>query len=233
MVSVSLPKHDVVGTGTRALEAGALALACALVGAYGVRAAAAGAFEWWLLPALVAGALAADVASGLVHWFADTWGSDSLPVLGRRLLRPFRVHHANPEDLLLRDFLDCNGDVALLACLPLLGAFFAPAPLAAFLFALGAVSLPTNQVHQWAHRPEPPRAVAWLQRRGAILSRESHARHHRAPYAANYCIATGWCNGALEALGFFRALERAVTLATGAEPRAHDCVTTEMVGDAT
>ena len=30
---------------------------------------------------------------------------------------------------------------------------------------------PTNQVHQWAHMPSPPRLVRWLQARGVILGR--------------------------------------------------------------
>lgn len=230
-MSVSLPKHDVMGRGTRALEAGSLALAGALLLTHVLRAAVGGVeLAWWLPLALAAGAVTADLASGLVHWFADTWGSDSMPLLGRRLVRPFRVHHANPEDLLERDFVDCNGDVALLACLPLAGAFAAPPPLAAFLFALGAVSLPTNQVHQWAHRTDPPRLVAWLQRRGAILSHTAHARHHRAPHTSHYCIATGWCNRALGACGFFRGLERGITALTGIEPRAHAGVRTARAG---
>ncbi len=48
-------------------------------------------------------------------------GPRELPVLGRRFLRPFRVHHINPHDFLRRDFIDCNGDVAMLV-LPMLAA---------------------------------------------------------------------------------------------------------------
>ena len=65
---------------------------------------------------------AADFGSGLVHWAADTWGRDDLPVIGRRLLVPFRVHHVNPDDFLRRRFVDTNGDVAFLAVPVLLGA---------------------------------------------------------------------------------------------------------------
>jgi ubiquitin-conjugating enzyme E2 variant len=73
-------------------------------------------------------------------------------------------------------------------------------------------------VHQWAHQPTPPRVVAWLQRAGLILGRAQHARHHTRR-TSHYCIATGWCNPALGAVGFFRALEGALTRATGIEPR--------------
>jgi ubiquitin-conjugating enzyme E2 variant len=226
MHSEALPKHDVMGPATRALEAGSIALAVGLAGASAFRLAShTSLFEWWLPLALVAGAVAADFASGIVHWTADTWGRESLPFFGPRFLRPFRIHHVNPDDILERDFVDLNGDVALLAC-PVLAAA-AVTPLgedlgqfaSVFLAALGAFSLPTNQVHQWAHRAEPPRAVAWLQRRGWILSRSVHLGHHTEPFTTRYCIATGWCNSLLERIGFFPRLERAITRVTGAVPR--------------
>jgi hypothetical protein len=134
----ALPEHDVVGPVTRALEAGSLALA--------------------------AGAIAADLVSGIVHWTADTWGRESLAFFGPRFLRPFRIDHVNPDDILERGFVDCNGDVALLAC---------PVPLLAAVTPLVG-------------------------------------------------IATGWCNSALEALGVFPALERAISTLTGLEPRSDE-----------
>jgi ubiquitin-conjugating enzyme E2 variant len=90
------------------------------------------------------------------------------------------------------------------------------------LIAFSATSLPTNQVHQWAHMPAPPAAIVWLQQRQIILSRDAHARHHQEPYISNYCIATGWCNRHLSALGFFPACERLVTRCFGIEPRADE-----------
>lgn len=56
-------------------------------------------WAWWIPLALAGGIAAADLGSGLVHWGADTWGRDDLPVIGQRLLVPFRVHHVNPDDL--------------------------------------------------------------------------------------------------------------------------------------
>jgi len=170
----------------------------------------------------------ADFASGLVHWSADTWGNESMPLLGKRFLRPFRIHHLNPDDFLLRDFVDTNGDVSMLL-LPLLVATActpadSPHTVAAILFAVAfaAGSCLTNQVHQWAHMPRPPRLVRVLQHHGIILGRDAHERHHAPPFARNYCIATGWLNAPLTAVGFFPSLERLVTLSTGLRPREDD-----------
>jgi len=162
-----------------------------------------------------------------VHWGADTWFSETMPVLGRRFLRPFRVHHVNPDDFLRRDFIDCNGDVAMLNIPFLTVALMLPGStigwatsLALLTFAI--VSLPTNQVHQWAHMPSPPPLVQWLQRQGVILSTEAHGSHHCAPYVANYCIATGWCNRWLTAIDFFPVCERLITRVAGLQPRADE-----------
>ena len=224
-----LARHDDFSPLRRALSVASIAAAVVLLAWHLSRTwAALFAPAWWLVPAGLAGVVAADFLSGLVHWAADTWGSETMPVVGRRLLHPFRVHHANPHDFLRRRFVDTNGDVALLV-VPVLAAALA-LPLdsrpglaaAAFLGAFAAVGLLTNQVHQWAHMPRPPAVVRLLQRGRLILTREAHARHHTPPYAANYCIATGWCNRPLAAVRFFPRLERAVTRLTGQQPRRDD-----------
>ena len=162
----SLPTaHDPVGPLTRTVEVLSLAAAAVLLTASAGRLVTSVDLRWWIPLVIVAAGLAADLMSGLVHWAADTWGRETLPVLGRRFLRPFRVHHVNPDDFLRRDFIDCNGDVAMLT-LPLLAAALllptatpgAGLAAASFVTRLPPSALPTNQVHQWAHMPHPPRA---------------------------------------------------------------------------
>jgi ubiquitin-conjugating enzyme E2 variant len=223
------PRHDEVGLLTRAVELASLVLAAVLVWLHVIRFAAADSvLTWWLPLALMLAALLADFVSGLVHWLADTWGSETMPVLGRRFLRPFRVHHVNPDDLLRRSFIDCNGDVAMLAVPVLAAVHWIPLSTeagrmaAVFLVAFCAVTLPTNQVHQWAHRIDPPRWVGRLQHWRVLLSHEEHRAHHAAPYATNYCICAGWCNGPLTAAAFFPRLERLVSRITGLEPRGDE-----------
>ncbi|HET9703427.1 MAG TPA: fatty acid desaturase CarF family protein [Vicinamibacterales bacterium] len=202
----------------------ALAAACVVAALAAVRLAVNVGFDWWTLPALVVGMAAADLASGLVHWSADTWGHDDLPVVGRRLLVPFRLHHLDPDDLTRRRFADCNGDVAAIA-LPVLAGLLVvpldriwPAPAVA-IFGFAGVGMWTNQIHKWAHLPAPPRLVRLLQNAHVILGRREHERHHHDRYDSHYCITTGWWNRPLEAVQFFRRAEALVTFVTAAEPR--------------
>ncbi len=174
----------------------------------------------------LAGWLLADFLSGLLHWAADTWGRIDTPVIGRRLLHPFRVHHVNPRDILARGFLDLNGDVAAV-CLPFLAlALWLPldGPIArslvVLLTATVGFALPTNQVHQWAHMSQPPRVVTALQRLRLVLTRRGHARHHANPAGGHYCITTGWCNALLTRSGFYTSLEHGIATITGWQPRS-------------
>lgn len=163
-----LPCHDEISRLRRAFEMTCLGTAGLLLVTQIVRVGAAlDAPAWWLPVPWLLGMIAADFVSGMVHWTADTWGSESLPLVGRRFMRPFRGHHVNPDDFLRRPFIDTNGDVALLVI---------PFLLAMFLI----------------------------------------------PLDAEYCISTGWCNGLLTRLDFFRRLERVVTRLTGLQPRDDD-----------
>lgn len=224
-----LPRHDDISPLRQVVEGTAIAVSIVLLIGEMIRVGNALEIRiGWIVLAAGGGLLSADLVSGLVHWTADTWGSETMPVLGRRFLHPFRVHHVNPDDFLRRRFLDTNGDVAMIVIpilltthLVSLASLWGQA-FSVFIVAFSAAGLPTNQVHQWAHMRDPPRIVRWLQNRGIILSREAHRRHHEAPYAINYCIATGWCNSCLTRIRFFRRLERMVSATTGLVPRQDD-----------
>ena len=222
----TLPAHDEMRPLARGIEAACLMAVCVMVMLHVFRLLAVPeAFHWWHLPALLAGMLLADLSSGIVHWVADTWGSETMPVLGPRFLRPFRIHHINPDDFLGRDFIDTNGDVAMINIPFFLAAFLIPLEddfgslATVFMVAFNTCSVHTNQIHQWAHMSHPPRLVRWLQEKGLILSREQHQRHHTAPFVVNYCITTGWCNQILTDVGFFPAAERTISWLTGLKPR--------------
>jgi ubiquitin-conjugating enzyme E2 variant len=192
-----------------------------------VRTLASG--DLWVIPiAVMAGFVAQDFVSGLVHWACDTWGSPETPLVGKPFIRTFREHHIDPKSITRHDFVETNGDNCL-ATLPVLLLALWLLPLspgatwslsaAVFVLSLTCFGFMTNQAHKWAHMDTPPNAVSWFQRHGLILSPEHHATHHSAPFDRNYCITAGWMNEPLEKIGFFVRLESLITALTGALPR--------------
>ncbi len=161
-----------------------------------------------------AGLCFADLASGLVHWAADTYGSPSMPVFGS-FVRTFREHHADKLAITRHDAIETNGDVVIFSS-PVHGALLLfvenPFGLCAMLGVFFG-SYANSQIHQWAHRAKPPEWVRVLQRLRIVLSPVHHEKHHSGPHLTHYCITTGWMNPLLDATRFFRGLEWALARA--------------------
>ena len=191
----------------------------------------------WIALATIAGYIGADLFSGLVHWGFDTWGRPATPVLGKAFIIPFRIHHVDPKDITRHGFIATNGHNCLATVPVLAGALFIPlttgwgAPLLVLLLSLCLGIFGTNQFHKWAHEDEAGPIVDWMQRLHLILPRVHHSVHHTAPYLHHYCITSGWLNEPLRAIGFFRALERAIRFVTKAVPRQDDLETTGATED--
>jgi plasmanylethanolamine desaturase len=164
---------------------------------------------------LLCGYLAADLASGLVHWFCDRFFEEDTPVVGRLLIHPFREHHRDPAGMTAHGWLELCGNSAL-ALAPVLAAAVRlrldAGLLASFaegaMLAFAAAALATNVFHSWAHAPHVPRGVAWLQSAGLILSPRAHGRHHAPEHGGAYCVTSGWANRMTDGLGLFARLER-------------------------
>ena len=183
----------------RVVEAGAIAAFLVLAAAQLARLEPG----WHLPAAALAGWLAADLLSGLVHWALDSFGSVRTPLVGEAFIRPFREHHADALAITRHDFVETNGASALGALPLLLGASAAPAgPLHAFLVLAALGALAANQCHKWAHAEAQrvPRTVRLLQRLRLVLTPAQHARHHAPPFDRDYCTASGWQNGLLNAV---------------------------------
>ena len=162
------------------------------------------------LLAAAVGWLAADFASGLVHWFADTFFEEDTPWIGPLLIQPFREHHRDPQAMTRHGFLELSGN-SCLGAVPLLAlgcawplAVWGNAALAVFAVAV----LATNLAHGWAHADHPPWLARRLQACGVLLSAAAHAAHHTPGHRGAYCVMNGWANRWLDGVGVFARLER-------------------------
>jgi hypothetical protein len=210
----------------RRVEVAALAVFPFAAISLGARTWSALESPWHGLLALAAGFLFADLGSGVVHWLFDTWFEPETPWVGHAFVRTFREHHVDPTAICRHDFVETNGSNALVGCVLVASGHLALGASSAFaaatLLVVGVLTTATSQIHKWAHVERVPPVVAWLQRARVILSPPAHAAHHAAPFDRAYCITAGWSNGALERVGFFRALEGAIAIVTGAAPRRDD-----------
>jgi hypothetical protein len=149
-----------------------------------------------------------DFISGFVHWAADSYGSNTMPVFGG-FVRTFREHHTDQLDITRHDAIETNGDVFVFSSpVHFLLLFVVHSHWAlALLFGVFLGSYSNSQIHKWAHEASPPRWVRALQRTRFFLSPEHHARHHAGTHESNYCITTGWMNALVDYTRFFRVLE--------------------------
>lgn len=182
-----------------------------------------------LVPAAFGGLLGADLASGLVHWLADSYWRATTPFWGPKFVAPFREHHVDPLAITRHDFIEANCDNCLISLvvlipawlfLPIGDAVWATVTGAWVLFLASSVLL-TSIAHGWAHLATPSPLAQRLQRWGMVITPEQHAHHHAAPHKTHYCITTGWLNPVLDHTRFFRRLER-VFDALGAPRAEHD-----------
>lgn len=171
---------------------------------------------WLIALAIPLGVLLGDFVSGLVHWAADTYGSEDMRVIGPSLVKPFRLHHIYPRDICTHGLVETIGNVCILA-VPLLSVslylmwLLPGSALLAFtaicLALMATATVATNQFHKWAHQEKPSDFARRLQGMRLVLEPRHHKRHHTEPFNVNYCITNGWLNPLLNKLKFFRRLE--------------------------
>lgn len=163
----------------------------------------------------------ADFVSGLVHWFADTYGADDTPLFGPWLIKPFRQHHQYARDICTHNLVLTIGNSCTVAAPFQIGVLYllfsdedvsVTKAALAFVFNLFAMAMvATNVLHKWAHAEKTNWVISRLQRSRVFLSPAHHHLHHTQPFDSNYCITNGWLNPLLERIRFFRNLEAALS----------------------
>jgi TMEM189-like protein len=171
---------------------------------------------WLIALAIPLGVVGGDFVSGIVHWAADTYGSEETPLIGPSLVKPFRLHHIYPRDICTHGLVELTGNVCILAVPVLTGSLYLLWLLpqsgwlafsAVCLALVAAATVATNQFHKWAHQESPSSLARWLQRKRLVLEPNHHQLHHTQPFDSHYCITNGWLNPLLNKLQFFRRLE--------------------------
>ena len=169
----------------------------------------------WLLLLLPFGLLGSDFTSGMFHWFFDNYGSPQTPVFGPTI-ELFRVHHVLPQDICKSNFTFTVGHISVwsvpLILSHLLAFIWIQPPLVysawtVFFSTANLFLIYTNQFHKWAHLPEKPSWMLWLQERRLVLNTNHHHVHHTPPFDTYYCITTGWMNPILYKIRFFPRME--------------------------
>lgn len=181
---------------------------------------------WMLALAIPLGLVLSDFVTGMLHWLADTYGSEETPLLGPSVVKPFRLHHLYPRDICTHNLVTTLGNSCILA-VPALSLslyliwvmpesrWLAIAVVCLSILAGGTVL--TNLFHKWAHQENPSAVVRWLQRTRMVLEPAHHDLHHTEPFNKHYCITNGWLNPVLNKIQFFRRIE-AVLRRLGIEP---------------
>jgi ubiquitin-conjugating enzyme E2 variant len=167
---------------------------------------------------IVACVLAADFLTGLVHWWEDTYGLPTWPVLGQLVIEPNLEHHRKPGLMgSMNTFFDRWWQSAVLAGGVCLLAWLAGV-LTWHLVTIGCLASLGNEVHAWSHRGGQGWLVKLLQDAAIVQSPAQHARHHRPPFDRYYCTLTNLTNAVLERIEFWRGLEAAIGIA-GIRPK--------------
>jgi hypothetical protein len=166
--------------------------------------------------------LLADFASGVVHWAEDTFWTESTPVLGKWIVSPNVLHHRDGGAFVSNSWLQSSWDLLLGSLLIVVGAWLTGVlSWQVWLFVL--VGANANQIHKWSHMRDSdiPAPIRFLQHCHVLQSRSHHGAHHRDQKNSSYCVVTPFLNPVLDALGFWRALERMLVPRFGA-PRRTD-----------
>lgn len=147
-----------------------------------------------------------DLYSGVLHVVLDHPDNIGLPILGQPCLE-FQWHHAIPDDLVKKDFVDVCGDlnvVALILCV--INCILLDIQKASGVaMVIGGMKLWMAYFGQFSHRSahsfgrSNPAIADWLQKYGFMISPKAHLSHHKPPHDSDFCLI-GICNPIIEVM---------------------------------
>ena len=169
---------------------------------------------------LFLGVVVADLASGIIHWFEDTYGDPEWPIVGPSVIEPNIAHHTDPLRFTRAPFWKRSRGVfgVLLIVGALLALCGALNVMTVTALLVGSLA---NETHRWAHLKtgDLPRLVYILQRGKLLQTAQHHGAHHRNGFNTHYCTITNMLNPTLDGLRIFRLVEGVVEGLFGIRPR--------------
>lgn len=164
--------------------------------------------------------LLVDLASGFLHWLEDGYGRAEWPITGALITRPNILHHHNPTAFTSQTWLR-SADVLLVIGGTIIAVAWVLDLLTWQLLLFTAIGVNANEFHKWAHIPAARRhpIVRVLQRYHVLQTPQHHAKHHMGNKDSAYCVVTNLVNPGLDAIGFWRGLEKCVEWLFGVRKR--------------
>jgi ubiquitin-conjugating enzyme E2 variant len=152
--------------------------------------------------------LAADLASGVIHWIEDAYIREDTPWVGRWIGRANTLHHHLPRRMARNTWWQSNWDL-LLAMSLLVGVAALLGRLTWQVWLFAVVAGNANEVHKWSHRSrrENGRLISWLHDIRLLQTPHHHAIHHTNPKEFHYCPITNVLNPVLDALRVWSGIE--------------------------
>ena len=181
--------------------------------------------------AVFSGAFVIDFYSYIGHWCIDNYGTEDTPMVGKKVILTFRVHHDDQMAICEHGWWEANGNTcfASIPCSAIviyqLSKYWSPGNdwaifLAGFTIGFWGLFSVANQMHIWSHmyRKDLPWIVRALQSVGILISKENHANHHADGARSHYALVTGWTNELCEILRISTILEWFFRHTFGVEP---------------
>ena len=176
---------------------------------------------------LLAGYYFSDIASGIIHWTADTWFYEAK--VGRAL-SILREHHSHPLHVLEYGWLEhasLGSAPSVLIVAPLAFCISQlPHSASTFIGMLLCLELAIclfflSFFHNLGHCYSRFKAIRFAQEHRFLMSPRYHAVHHRSQ-TIRYCAINGWANYLFDRYLIWRRLESMIQSRTGAVPRDDD-----------
>lgn len=145
-----------------------------------------------------------DFYSGILHVVLDHPDNIALPVLGQPCLE-FQWHHAIPDDIVRKDFVDVCGDLNVVVLILAAINLYLLDLNSGVAMVIGGLKLWMAYYGQFSHKSAHAFGTArdvvanWMQKNGLMISPKDHMAHHKPPHDIDFCLI-GLCNPIIDGM---------------------------------